>query len=288
MTRGELIAELAASLGARHEARFIVEEVLGSTPSFGGQAVGTADVDAARSLAALREGGEPLQYVLGHWAFRSLDLLVDGRVLIPRPETEQVVEVALGEVRRLAAAPTIVDAGTGSGAIALSLATELADRCPEGLLWATDASAEALAVARANLGRVRRQQRGHVLPVTLVQGSWLGPLPPALQGRVDLIVANPPYVAVETWPDLPEVVRREPRGALVAGPGTDGTPGLGEVEEVLSQARTWLARPGAVVIELAPQQSEAAVEMAQHMGYVEVGVERDLARRPRTLVGRVR
>jgi release factor glutamine methyltransferase len=288
VTRGELIAELAASLGARHEARFIVEEVLGSTPSFGGQAVGTADVDAARSLAALREGGEPLQYVLGHWAFRSLDLLVDGRVLIPRPETEQVVEVALGEVRRLAAAPTIVDAGTGSGAIALSLATELADRCPEGLLWATDASAEALAVARANLGRVRRQQRGHVLPVTLVQGSWLAPLPPALQGRVDLIVANPPYVAVETWPDLPEVVRREPRGALVAGPGTDGTPGLGEVEEVLSQARTWLARPGAVVIELAPQQSEAAVEMAQHMGYVEVGVERDLARRPRTLVGRVR
>lgn len=288
MTRGELIAELAASLGARHEARFIVEEVLGSTPSFGGQAVSTAEVDAARSLAALRQSGEPLQYVLGHWAFRSLDLLVDGRVLIPRPETEQVVEVALGEVRRLAAAPIIVDAGTGSGAIALSMATELADRCPEGRLWATDASAEALAVARANLDRVRRQHRGHVLPVTLAQGSWLTPLPPALTGQVDLIVANPPYVAVETWPDLPEVVRREPRGALVAGPGTDGTPGLGEVEEVLCQARMWLSRPGAVVIELAPQQREAAVAMARRMGYVEVGVERDLARRPRTLVGRVR
>jgi release factor glutamine methyltransferase len=289
VTRGELIAELAVLLGARHEARFIVEEVLGSTPSFGGQAVGTAEADAARSLAALREGGEPLQYVLGHWAFRSLDLLVDGRVLIPRPETEQVVEVALGELRRLAtAAPTIVDAGTGSGAIALSLATELADRCPEGRLWATDASPEALAVARANLGRVRGQQGGHVLPVTLVEGSWLDPLPPALQGRVDLIVANPPYVAAETWPDLPEVVRREPRGALVAGPGTDGTPGLGEVEEVLSQAWMWLARPGVVVIELAPQQSEAALEMARHLGYVDVGVERDLARRPRTLVGRAR
>ncbi len=105
---------------------------------------------------------------------------------------------------------------------------------------------------------------------------------------VDLIVSNPPYVAVETWPDLPEVVRCEPPGALVAGPGTDGTPGLREVEEVLSQARGWLSRPGAVVIELAPQQSEAAIDMARRMGYLDARVERDLAGRPRTLVGRVR
>jgi release factor glutamine methyltransferase len=288
VTRGELIAELAMSLGARHEARFIVEEVLGSTDSFGGQAVGTADTDAIRSLATLRREGEPLQYVLGHWAFRSLDLLVDRRVLIPRPETEQVVEVALAEVRRLGTAPIIVDAGTGSGAIALAMATELAHQFPKGRLWATDASADALAVARANLRRVRRQYGDHLLPVTLAHGSWLSPLPGALAGLVDLIVSNPPYVAVEMWSDLPEVVRREPRGALVAGPGTDGTPGLKEAEEVLSQARTWLSRPGAVVIELAPQQSEAAIDLARRMGFVEVRVEKDLARRPRTLVGRVR
>jgi methylase of polypeptide subunit release factors len=74
----------------------------------------------------------------------------------------------------------------------------------------------------------------------------------------------------------------------VAGPGTDGTPGLREVEEVLSQARGWLSRPGAVVIELAPQQSEAAIDMARRMGYLDARVERDLAGRPRTLVGRVR
>jgi release factor glutamine methyltransferase len=288
VTRGELTDELATSLGARHEARFIVEEILGSMPSFGGQAVGAADMEAIRSLAALRRSGEPLQYVLGHWAFRSLDLLVDRRVLIPRPETEQVVDVALGEVGRLAVAPVIVDAGTGSGAIALSMATELADRCPEGRIWATDTSADALAVAGANRDRVRRQHGGHVLPVTFAQGSWLGPLPLALTGLVDLIVSNPPYVAAEMWPDLPEVVRREPRGALVAGRGTDGTPGLGEFEEVLSQARRWLARPGAVVMELAPQQSGAAIDMARRMGYADVRVERDLARRPRTLVGRVR
>ena len=180
MTRGELIAELAASLGARHEARFIVEEVLGSPPSRRTRQVGPADVDASPYPGgAAGERGEPLQYVLGHWAFRSLDLLVDRRVLIPRPETEQVVEVALGELGgSVTAAPTIVDAGTGSGAIALSLATELADRCPEGRLWATEASLRRWRWrGRIWSGSRTASSDGHVLPVTLVQGSWLDPLP---------------------------------------------------------------------------------------------------------------
>ena len=289
MTRGELISELAASLGARHEARFIVEEVLGS-PSAGDDRVARPDdVETARALAARRRAGEPLQYVLGHWAFRSLDLLVDQRVLIPRPETEQVFEVALGEIGQPGtAAPTVVDAGTGSGAIALSLAVELAPRHPNARLWGTDASPEALAVARANLDRVRRQRDGPVLPVHFVEGNWLDPLPPRLRGTVDLIVSNPPYVAGAEWPDLAGEVRREPAAALVAGDGTDGTPGLGDVEAVLSQAWTWLARPGTVVIELAPHQADAATLMARGMGYADVRVERDLSRRPRALVGRTR
>ena len=178
MTRGELTAELAASLGLRHEARFIVEEILGAPTSGSAQFVAPADLAAIRTLEARRRAGEPLQYVLGHWAFRTLDLLVDPRVLIPRPETEQVVEVALRELHCLGReAPVVVDAGTGSGAIALSLATELADRLPGGRVWATDASAEALAVARTNLERVRAQHEETVLPVTFVQGSWLGALP---------------------------------------------------------------------------------------------------------------
>jgi release factor glutamine methyltransferase len=288
VNRGELISELATSLGLAHEARFIVEEVLGSAAS-AGQVVRPDDVDAIRALAARRRAGEPLQYVFGHWAFRTLDLLVDPRVLIPRPETEQVVEVALAEARRIGGvAPTIVDAGTGSGAIVLSLATELAHQFPGGRCWATEASADALAVASANLERVRHGHGGSMLPVTFVQGSWLDPLPPVLRGSVAMVVSNPPYVATGEWPDLPEEVRREPKLALVAGAGTDGTAGLREVEDVLTQAWTWLARPGAVVIELAPQQADAAVRVARSTGYGDVRVERDLAGRPRALVGAAR
>jgi release factor glutamine methyltransferase len=200
-----------------------------------------------------------------------------------------VVEVALGEIGPAGIAPlTVVDAGTGSGAIALALATELATRHPDACVWATDASPEALAVARANLDRVRRQHDGPVLPVHFVQGNWLDPLSSRLQGAVDLVVSNPPYVANREWPDLPGDVQREPVAALVAGEGTDGTPGLADVEALLLQSRTWLARPGAVVIELSPHQADAAARMARGMGYHDVRVEMDLARRPRALVGRIR
>ena len=288
MTRGELTTELATSLGLRHEARFIVEEILGPS-SRTGEGVGPDDLFTIRTLAARRIAGEPLQYVLGHWAFRTLDLLVDPRVLIPRPETEQVVEVALCELDRLGVeAPVIVDAGTGSGAIALALASELADRLPGARLWATDTSTEALAVAGVNLERVRHHQEVKVLPVTFLHGSWLSPLPGALRGAVDLLVANPPYVAAEEWPDLPDDVRCEPYGALVAPSGSEGTPGLADVEEVLSQAWTWLSRPGVVVIELAPHQAQAGVRLARSIGYTDVRVQKDLAQRPRVLVGGAR
>jgi release factor glutamine methyltransferase len=289
VTRGELTAELAASLGLRHEARFIVEEVLGSPDSHRSQTVGPADVATIRAFAARRRAGQPLQYVLGHWAFRTVDLLVDGRVLIPRPETEYVVEVALGELDRIdLGSPLIVDAGTGSGAIALALAAELPDRHPGARLWATDSSADALEVAVENLARVQRAHGGPVAPVAFGLGSWLSPLPSELRGSVNLIVSNPPYVAQEEWPGLPDAVRCEPFGALVAGDATDGTAGLGDVEHVLSEAWTWLSRPGVVVIELAPSQAEAAVRLAHSMGYVDVRVEKDLAQRPRVLVGRAR
>jgi release factor glutamine methyltransferase len=290
VTRGELITELADTLGLRHEARFIVDEVLGPNPWSGGQAVGTADMAAARRLAERRLEGEPLQYIFGHWAFRQLDLVVDRRVLIPRPETEQVVEVALAELRQLGAvAPNIVDAGTGSGAIALSLATELAEDYPDGRLWAVDVSADALAVTRDNLERARQHVgERFMLPVTLVEGSWLGALPADLHGSVDLVVSNPPYVAMEEWAALDEEVRCEPPTALVAGEGSDGTPGLRDVEAVLAQSWSWLSRPGSVVIELAPAQAEPAKRLARSMGFGDVRVEPDLSGRQRALVGRSR
>lgn len=281
MTRGELTTQLASRLGAHHEARVIVDEVLGRAVSGD---VSDEAVARAASMAERCRAGEPLQYVLGHWSFRTLDLAVDPRVLIPRPETEQVVEVALHELRRLdAAEPVVVDAGTGSGAIALSLAVELA----AGSVYALDASADALAVARANCEEVRRLEAG-MLPVTFFEGSWLEQLPASLWGAVTMVVANPPYVAEAEWDELAVEVRAEPRRALVAGAGSDGTPGLADVEAVLAQALLWVARPGAVVIELAPHQAEAAGRMAASMGYLDVEVRPDLAQRPRALVGRLR
>jgi release factor glutamine methyltransferase len=284
-SRGALVDELAARLGgARHEARFIVDEALacGRDARPHPDAVPAPVVEAARAMTARRAAGEPLQYVFGHWPFRALDLAVTPQVLIPRPETEQVVEVALSELRGLRVAePVVVDAGTGSGAIALALATEE----PGATVWATDVSPDALAVAAANLARVRLAAAPGA-DVTFVEGSWLEPLPPALRGTVSLVVANPPYVAESEWAGLPAEVRAEPRVALVAADGPDGTPGLACVEAVLAQACSWLARPGVVVVELAPQQAAAATARATALGYAEVRVEPDLSGRPRCLVAR--
>ncbi len=301
LTRHELVAELAQVVEAPHEARFIVDEAAG-----GGTLAGPLAPEAvasARVMAARRAGGEPLQYVFGHWSFRSLDLLVDQRVLIPRPETEQVVEVALAEARRLVGGPhapggddgprganeraglLAVDVGTGSGAIALSLAAELGS----GILaavWGVDASADALVVAASNLDSVRSCDRA-LPPVSLVRGEWLDPLPARLRGRVDLVVANPPYVSADEWWALEPEVRAEPRRALVSGPGGDGTPGLAGVEAVMVESLVWLSRPGAVVVELAPHQADAAARLARGLGYADVGVEPDLAGRARALVARV-
>ena len=303
-TRGELVAELGSLVGAPHEARFIVDEALGLGPTVGhpSPSAGPLDasvVSAARAMASRRAAGEPLQYVFGHWPFRRLDLLVDPRVLIPRPETEQVVEVALAEARRLAAAGrdadgraglVIADAGTGTGAIALSLATELGSRVVAEV-WATDVSTEALEVATSNLEAVRRAQpppaasaATAVPPVTLVNGSWLDPLPARLRGGVDLVVSNPPYVSESEWDDLADEVRLEPPVALVAGAASDGTAGLAGVEAVLRQARAWFRCPGAVVIEIAPHQAQAATALAAGLGYTETRVEQDLTGRPRALV----
>jgi release factor glutamine methyltransferase len=288
-----LLDELTVVVGgARHEARFIVDEALAVGSSATRPSVVPAGaVVVARALAARRATGEPLQYVFGHWPFRTLDLHVDPRVLIPRPETEQVVEVALGEARRVlgfrpGAGLVAVDAGTGSGAIALALATELGDGAVDQI-WATDNSADALEVAAANLEATRAGATVRLPRVELVEGSWLEPLPERWRGRVDLVVSNPPYVAAGEWAGLDPGVKAEPRRALVARPGRDGAAGLADVEAVLEQARRWLGRPGAVVVELAPQQSGPARERARQLGYDEVRIEPDLAGRDRALVARL-
>ena len=266
-----------AELGAR-EAWFVLERASGYDRA--GLVPRLADPVPARVVAFVegmverRRGGEPLQYVLGVWSFRRLELVVDRRVLIPRPETEMVVEEALEELRRLAAVrPLAVDLGTGSGAIAISLALEM----PRARVWGTDRSEEALAVARANLSGMGASVATRV---RLSAGDWYAALPPNLAGQVDLIVANPPYVgAGEVLPA--EVAEWEPAGALVAGPT-----GLEAVADILAGAPAWLRRPGAVVLEIAPHQAGVAQELASAAGFGEVEIRPDLAGRPRALVAR--
>lgn len=267
---------MAARLGSPVEARWVVDQ---AKAAGGGEGSVRARVDR---LVEARLGGEPLQYVLGEWPFRSVELLVDRRALIPRPETEQVVEVALAELHAVRD-PVVVDLGTGSGAVALSIATER----PDALVWATDVDSAALALAAENLERVDRDVPGVARRVRLLGGSWFDPLPAKLLGRVDLVVSNPPYVSEGEWDGLDPEVRREPVGALVAGPGSEGTPGLACVEAVLRGAGHWLARPAAVVVEMAPHQAGAAAALARGVGLDPVRIVRDLAGRERAVVGRM-
>jgi release factor glutamine methyltransferase len=273
-----VLAEVEAEVGAG-DARRIVERASG----YGGAELGThLDEHAPErarlgcaAMVARRRGGEPLQYAIGGWGFRRLDLYLDRRVLIPRPETEQVVEVACAELRRLGTgSDLVVDLGTGSGAIALSIALEV----PDAHVWATDVSADALAVARANLAGLAGRAATRV---RLLEGSWYGALPESMFGGVRLIVSNPPYVADgEALP--PEVSKWEPARALRAGPT-----GLEAIEVVVASAPEWLARPGALVVEIAPHQADVAVALARAAGFADVDVRPDLTGRARALVGRV-
>jgi release factor glutamine methyltransferase len=292
-TRADVARRLSAAgiVTAEAEARFLVEEVSGYSaadwPTI------AEEPPSARARARLgpmverRIAGEPLQYVLGSWSFRGLDLMVDRRVLIPRPETEQVVEVALEEAQRRGMrrvrrrhltlvdaepAAAVADIGTGSGAIALALDAEL----PDVVVWATDVSADALDVARANIAGCAATR------VRTSAGSWFDALPVELKGRFELVVSNPPYVAEGELAALPgEVADYEPRGALVSGPT-----GREALEYLLAHARDWLVPDGVLVCELAPHQADAMVEWALAHDYLEAFVRTDLAGRPRVLVAR--
>jgi len=234
------------------------------------------------SLVQRRLAGEPLQHVLGHWGFRTLDVAVDSRVLAPRPETESVVGFALSELdqlRKLRAASEgllAVDLGTGSGVIALSLVAEE----PAVRVIATDRDPSALAVASANRSRLSIPAAGRV---EYLQGDWYQGLPTELLGRFDLIVANPPYLAEHEWAGLDPVVRDfDPFQALVAGPS-----GLEAIGVIVAGAPRWLHRRGTAVVEIAPDQTRSAVELARKAGFGDVEVEPDLSGRPRVLIARL-
>lgn len=224
-----------------------------------------------------RLAGEPVQYITGRAAFRSLDLAVDRRVLVPRPETEWLVEAVLEHLKSDGRAPLargvrVLDLGTGSGCIALSIAAEH----PDAVVTAVDASEGALAVARANAADLGLTER-----VTFLHGDWFD----ALEGdhRFDVIVSNPPYISPAERAELPADVRDwEPHSALFAA-----ADGLADLRRIIEGAPRWLMAGGLLALELA--ETRAATVAAWLEGahdWQAVELRDDLSGRPRVLLAR--
>ena len=272
----ELLIDAEAALGNQRDARLLCEHAAGLDAGEFSASMGEAVTQRMalhlQEMIRRRLAGEPLQYVMGRWAFRHLDLLVDRRVLIPRPETEQVAETALALASQVNPR-VVVDLGTGSGAIGLSLAHELP---LEGTtVWLTDNSAEALDVARANAAGIGRAGAN----VRIAQGDWFAALPHELRGVIDVVVSNPPYIA-DNDPDIePSVAAHEPPAALFSG-----SDGLDALRAVISGATEWLRPGGALVAEIGHRQGDAVRALSMSAGLVHVEVRRDYAGRDRIVV----
>jgi release factor glutamine methyltransferase len=224
----------------------------------------TSEQETYRALIARRASHEPVAYLVGHRAFLDLDLAVDVRVLIPRPETELLVEQAIAVARRWSK-PRIVDVGTGSGAIAVGLAVHV----PCARVFAIDSAAGAIQVARQNAGRYGVSGR-----ITFLEGDLLLPLPVT----VDLIVANLPYVSEAEYAMLsPDIRLYEPRAALVAG-----ADGLSAIRDLLDTAGAHLADDGVILIEIGAGQGSAILELASRaLPGARIEVIKDYARHDR-------
>ncbi|MBZ5648135.1 MAG: peptide chain release factor N(5)-glutamine methyltransferase [Acidobacteriia bacterium] len=225
--------------------------------------------EQARYDEALRERatGKPAQYITGHQEFWGLDLIVTPAVLIPRPETEHVIETVV-ELARTFPAKNILDVGTGSGCIALALAREL----PKAEITATDISAEALEVARANAARLQLESR-----LTFRQADLLEGVPP---GTFDYVVSNPPYVSEEERDKVQREVRKfEPTAAVFGGPH-----GLDIYRRLIPQAKEALKPGGWLVMEIGFSQEEQIRELLAR--WAEVRVTADLQGIPRVAAGR--
>lgn len=221
-------------------------------------------LDSLRPMVKRRGNREPLQYILGTVQFMGLELKVDSRALIPRHETEELVEL-LQERFSNAAPKRILDLGTGSGALALALAT-----CyPDAEVVAVDISSEALGLAKENADILGLTER-----ITFYEGSWLDPLP---EGQCfDWIVSNPPYLTESEMTSAePEVVNYEPHSALVSG-----SEGMNDLETLFAQAPTYLNEGGLLALETGIAQKDALDTLSQGAGLQGISLE-DLSGRPR-------
>lgn len=256
---------------ARREAALLLCHVLGVSDAWlvahAGDAVDVAHDKAFIALAARRARGEPVAYLLGTRGFRDLDLCVTPDVLIPRPETELLVELALQRMPP-EAAYAVADLGTGSGAVALAIAKA----CPQARVMATDASAAALQVAQGNAERLGLRNVG------FAHGDWCTALGDAC---FDLIVSNPPYIAAGD-PHLHEGdLRFEPAAALASG-----ADGLDAIRVIVRDARVHLFEGGWLLFEHGFEQGPAVHQLLARNGYAEVFTKRDLEDRERVSGGR--
>lgn len=272
----QALSRASAATGSSSDARWLIEEVAGvSGARLWSMLDQPAPIEALGRLWQLLERrmkGEPVAYLLGHWPFRFVDLAVGPGALVPRPETEQVADVALSWLAsNCTGARMVADLGTGTGALALAIASEDQD----ATVVAVDVSEEALAWAEKNRTRTAEPSSR----VQLLAGSWYEALPTDLLGRFDLIVSNPPYVSAAELSLLATEVRcHEPAMALVSGED-----GLQATRELLQGAPAWLRPGGCVVMEMASQRAAETLELARRSGLVEVECVADLAGRPRVL-----
>ncbi|MFM9118930.1 MAG: peptide chain release factor N(5)-glutamine methyltransferase, partial [Acidimicrobiaceae bacterium] len=283
-TWGELLRVSAAELGSDQEARWLCEHASGlqrgDFDAARDEVVSERGGVALRAMIAQRLAGEPLQYVMKSWAFRHLDVLVDRRVLIPRPETEVVVqaaiELAIVMLRESKQKLRVADLGTGSGVIGLSLTGELPRGSTE--VWLTDLSADALEVARANLA-------GSGLincDVRIAQGSWFAALPSELKNSFDLIVSNPPYIGLYD-PSIEASVRNyEPQLAFFGG-----ADGLDAYRQIAAQAGEWLVTDGCLVLEIGHQQGDSVREILAQNKFRQIEIRKDLAGRDRIAIAKI-
>ncbi|MEM5331975.1 peptide chain release factor N(5)-glutamine methyltransferase [Paraburkholderia sp. JHI2823] len=260
------------------EARILLMHVLGwrrtELITRGDQALDAARVDAYRALEARRVQGEPIAQLVGAREFYGLDFDVTPAVLIPRPETELLVETALSALEGIAR-PRVLDLGTGSGAIAVALASAR----PDARVWAVDRSTAALEVAARNAGKLLDARRPGG-PLAFVAGSWYDTLDPAL--RFDAIVSNPPYIASGD-PHLEQGdLRFEPRGAL-----TDGADGLSALRVIIAGAPGRLTSGGTLWMEHGYDQAAAVRALLETAGFADVRSECDLAGIERISGGRL-
>ena len=277
-----MLATTVQQLGNAQEARWLCEHASGmDSAEFSAEQDQLVTVACAKSLHLMvrdRLSGVPLQYVMKRWAFRHLDVMVDERVLIPRPETEQVVQIALDLARKIESngALRVVDLGTGSGVIGLSMAFELGADAAH--VWLTDASVDALDVARANMVGIGRAAAN----VRVTHGSWWNALPQDLAGRIDIAICNPPYIAQDSSEVAPDVHMYEPHSALYAHDN-----GLADLRTVIEGAATWLKNSGWLVLEIGYQQGAEVLAMMTASGLVGAEIKQDLSGRDRIAVGQL-